>query len=559
MNNNIGERSAAQRIWQYKLHYIIVLPALLLIFIFKLLPVLNNLLLSFLDYKPFMGMWGSEWVGIDNFKALFEQEMFVQAIINTLVVNSGYLLASGAVSLALALALGSIKSNAVRGLFTSLFLIPFFVPSIVIVGVVLMVLSPDYSPLFDLNTMLLVETEWIRAILIIVQLFQNVGIPVAIGLAAIMANQAVQPGAGNIGSNIRAAARAISAYLLLRLSVLLASNFELSANLVNGLNQDKGMMVDQYIISTGLMLGNYGLSAAAGTLQLLVQFGLTLAAYLLVRGRFLRDLFSGIPQNGGTPPQSGKNGWPGIAVSAVYAAVVLLFVYLLFIYPFTASGESAVSLFDVLSFWNLFQYGLITLISVVVFMLMTVTLAYPLTVKRLPGRGLYKLFLLSTLLVGSNMIGEYFLFRKHYMINTPLPQLILGFFALASVFTLKSIFNSKYGELKEQDEAGGRGETHAFFTLFLPKVWKPLLALGVLQFAAQWNSYFPSFLYQAREDSFSPVMRANRLLNMMSGELPPGDPVILQYCAIISLPPIVLFIIFRKWITSEVLTSQIRK
>lgn len=45
-----------RRIWKYKFHYMIVLPALLTVIIFKLVPLLNALRLSFLDYKLFKGM-----------------------------------------------------------------------------------------------------------------------------------------------------------------------------------------------------------------------------------------------------------------------------------------------------------------------------------------------------------------------------------------------------------------------------------------------------------------------------------------------------------------------
>jgi putative aldouronate transport system permease protein len=38
-----------------------------------------------------------------------------------------------------------------------------------------------------------------------------------------------------------------------------------------------------------------------------------------------------------------------------------------------------------------------------------------------------------------------------------------------------------------------------------------------------------------------------------------SDPLILQYGALISLPSVLLLLIFRRWITSEVLLSQIRR
>jgi putative aldouronate transport system permease protein len=149
--------------------------------------------------------------------------------------------------------------------------------------------------------------------------------------------------------------------------------------------------------------------------------------------------------------------------------------------------------------------------------------------------------------------------RNMGMVNTIFPYLFLSFFNIVSVFVLKSIFNSKYSVLKEEASAQGRGELHSFFFLFIPKVWKPLIALGLLHFIMVWNSYTTSMIYSAQAEQFSPV----HLFRVMSTSefmgVTPGDPVILMFGAMVSLPGIVLLLVFRKWFTSEVMISQVRK
>lgn len=139
--------------------------------------------------------------------------------------------------------------------------------------------------------------------------------------------------------------------------------------------------------------------------------------------------------------------------------------------------------------------------------------------------------------------------------NTIFPQFLFGFFNLTAVFVLKSIFNARYADLKEQAEAGGRGELHTFITLFIPKIWKPLLALGALQFVVLWNSYYPSLIYLANVENYSPVMQFAQQASSGEGNI----RVILQFGAWLSLPSIVIFLLFRKWLTSEVFVSSIRK
>lgn len=545
------------RIWKYKFHYVIVLPALLLIFIFKLIPIFQNVIFSFVDYKPFLGLFKSPWVGFGNFKALFEDDLFRHALRNTLIINIGFALVSGVIALLLALALNSIRIRAVRGTFQTIFLIPYVMPSIYIAGIVMLLLSPAHSPLSLTDKLLLADPLWTKPILIGVEAFRSLGIPVMIGLAAIMSNKTVQSAGKRGRSNVIAAVRAIAAYLIVQLSFLFSSDFELTTNLINALTIDSGITIDQYMYTIGLMQAQYSLSSAAGALVAAIQFILVLLAYQLVRGMFLRDLFSGTEHRIASQAPNYSSKWWGTAVSAIYAAIVLLFVYLLVIEPFMKKSGSAQRLHELFSFWNIAGYTISNFAAVVVFMLVTVTLAYPLTVKKLPGRNLYKVFLLFVLLMGSNRISEYFFFRGLDMVNTFFPQMFMGFFALSSVFVLKSIFNSRHSDLKEQAEASGRGEMHTFFTLFIPKVWKPLLALGVLQFIALWNTYLPSVIYIVREESYSPVAKGLRLLLSRPENF--GEPIVWQYCAIVSLPPIVLLLIFRKWITSEVLTSHVTK
>jgi putative aldouronate transport system permease protein len=130
-------------------------------------------------------------------------------------------------------------------------------------------------------------------------------------------------------------------------------------------------------------------------------------------------------------------------------------------------------------------------------------------------------------------------------------------FSILHVFVLKSIFNSKYGELKEKAAAEGRGELHSLIFLYIPKVWKPLLALGILQFVTLWNSYYSAMVYINDMSQAPPVLKFNLLLN--SGEISYGDPLILQYAALISAPSVILLLVFRRLLTSEVFTSQLRK
>ncbi|OMF37002.1 hypothetical protein BK133_07245 [Paenibacillus sp. FSL H8-0548] len=556
-----NHESIAQRIWRYKLHYIIVIPAMLLLIIFKIIPFVSGIWISLVDYKVFTGLFNSQWVGFDHFTRLFADPIFRKVLVNTLLIKVMYIFICGAAAFLIALALGSIRSKLVRGLFSSLFLIPFFIPSVVFAFIFLYMLSPSTSPFLTTETLIWADPDVFRPMLVFVEVLKTCGIPIMIALAAIsakhaaverQASESTKSKLSYMQMNVLPALRAVAAFMILQLSTLLSTDFELIRSLVNPLVYEVGDTLEHYSFRISFMMMEVSQSAAIGLVQFGIQLFFTVIAYFIVKGNFLKDLFNGYASPSAIKAENGGKSIFGIAIACLYAIVVIVPLYMLFVYPFAGGIESIGSFF---SFWNVVSYIVIDLLAVFMFMFITVTLAYPLTVKRLPGRSVYKLLLILIITMGGGLISEYLFARNLNMVNTIFPQFLFGFFNLTAVFVLKSIFNARYADLKEQAEAGGRGELHTFITLFIPKIWKPLLALGALQFVVLWNSYYPSLIYLANVENYSPVMQFAQQASSGEGNI----RVILQFGAWLSLPSIVIFLLFRKWLTSEVFVSSIRK
>jgi len=557
--------SLPQRIWKFKLHYLIVIPAFMLVLMFKLIPFANGIILSFVDYKIFVGLFESSWVGFNHFSQMFNDENFRRVIANTFVIKSSYILASGCIAFLLALALSNIRYKWLRGLFSSLFLVPFFIPSIVFAYIFIYLLSINTSPFLNSETLILGDETLFRPIIVSVEVLKTCGIPILIALAAITSKHASVKrqnseleGRGNsyIAMNVIPALKAVAAFMVLQLSTILSTDYELIRSLLNPLVSETGETLDAYMFQLGFIMMNVSPSAAAGIFQFVVQLLFTIIAYSIVKRLFLKQLFSSDTGEGDIKTTNTGSSIIGIAAACLYSIVVIFLLYMLFIYPFTGAKDAGHSVWSFISFWNVFSYTAVNFVAVIIFLLMTVTLAYPLTVKHLPGRSLYKLFLLIVISMGSGMINEYLFIRKLEMVNTIIPQMLFGFFNLAAVFVLKSIFNSRHAGLKAQAEASGKGELHTFFTLFIPKIWKPLLALGVLHFVVLWNSYLPALIYIANQEMQSPIMKLVSLASS-GGEM--DSILMLQLGALISLPSVLLFLIFRRWLTSEIFIGQIRR
>lgn len=194
------------------------------------------------------------------------------------------------------------------------------------------------------------------------------------------------------------------------------------------------------------------------------------------------------------------------------------------------------------------KYFVFTLLAVVINMIISVTLSYPLTIKGLPGRNIYKGFLLLVLVIGSGGVHEFLLYNNLVGVHTVKPYIISGIISIINVFVIKSIFNSKYEQLSINEHVNGKSEGNIFINVYLKNIWKPVIGLSVLQFASIWNSFYYNIVYNIGKPS-----PTGRLYYCVKNGLEIGNNILT------ALVPVILFLVFRKYLTSEVFVSQLRK
>lgn len=563
--------SLFRRIWRYKFHYVVVLPAMAFILFFKVLPFILNCWLPFINFQPFKGLINSPWAGLDQFRRVLYNPAFRIILTNTLILKLSYILICCILSVALALALSGIRNRLARNMFSALFLLPYFIPSAVI-AYILMSLSPG-DPMGELgmSTSLLADEGWFRILEVMAEALKTCGIPTLLAMAAIRARETSAfasadieglPSLGAFRCRLISATRIALVFVLLQMSTLLSTDFELVHSLQNAFNLRASETLDTFQYKTGFMMGNISQSSALWWMQNMVQILLTFAVYLLVRRYFQQDLFPGMNEKAVSfLPESRKgSGAIGWMVTILFGSGILAGMLYLFVYPFTSHITSSGAQ-DILGLGPMLLYGVMYLTATFGFLFITITMAYPLTVMDLPGRKLYKGFLLVLIVIGAGKTQEFVFLNNLRMLNTIFPLIIYGSFSFGAIFILKGIFNSRYADLKAEAVRAGKGELCLFFTLFIPKLWKPIVGLGILQFTALWNSYFASFLMINDPKKTSPVTQfwysAISRPAREVGSL--ADPAVLQTAAMVSIVPVVLFLVFRPLLTSETLISQLRK
>src|SRR5690606_8716165 len=210
-----------------------------------------------------------------------------------------------------------------------------------------------------------------------------------------------------------------------------------------------------------------------------------------------------------------RKSYIGPVFAILYSMIVLTILYFLFVYPFLGTSGNQTEIINPLLAESYILSMSFILFIVFIYIVFTVMLAYPLTVKDLPGRTLYKGFLLILLTVSPFGVHEYMMLRDFGLVNTIAAPAFSGIVSIIGVFVLKSIFNSKYSHLKEEASLSGRGEMYTFFMLFIPRVWKPLIALGVIHFVSIWNNYLPTLVYITDPQLYTPT--GSFYFHMMTG------------------------------------------
>ncbi len=134
---------------QYQL-MIMSIPMLLYVLLFNYGP-LWGWLTAFQDYQPRLGLAGSKWVGLDNFKFLFGREDFLLSIRNTLAMSLINLVFGTVSSILLAVLLNEVRNRGFKRTVQTVTYLPHFLSMVIVVGMAQNIFSSNGA----INDMLL--------------------------------------------------------------------------------------------------------------------------------------------------------------------------------------------------------------------------------------------------------------------------------------------------------------------------------------------------------------------------------------------------------------------
>jgi putative aldouronate transport system permease protein len=290
----VGHPPLWRRLKKDRAFYLLLAPAILIVFIFEYMPI-PGILVAFKNYDVFRGFWKSEWVGLAHIRSIVELPNMREAIWNTLWISVLSLIFLFPAPIVLALLLNELRLQLFKRIVQTLFYLPHFLSWISVIGIAYAFYSM-YGPLNDLRVALFGEgTERVMYLadqslfipnVLLLNLWKEVGWGTIIYLAAIASvdpqlyEAAHMDGANRLRQvwhiTLPSILPTIVILLILKLGGLFNANFELIYGLQNP-------FVDFEVIQTvvykyGIQQGDYAMATALGFVQGVIALLLTIAA-----------------------------------------------------------------------------------------------------------------------------------------------------------------------------------------------------------------------------------------------------------------------------------------
>jgi len=277
--------------------HLMIWPGLLIVLLYHYGPMVG-IAMAFQNYIPTMGLRGSEWVGLENFKYMFSLPDTLIVLKNTLIISVMKIAAGLLVPITMALLINEVRIKSFKRSVQTMIYLPHFLSWVIAGGILIDILSPSQGivnkilssvgidPIFFLG-----DKSWFRYVLVISNEWKEFGFSTIVYLAALTSinptlyEAAVVDGAGRLRQTWHITLPGMRPIIVLMATLSLGSilnaGFEQVFNLYSPQVYESGDIIDTYVYRMGLIAAQYGPATAIGLLKSVVSLFFISTAYFL--------------------------------------------------------------------------------------------------------------------------------------------------------------------------------------------------------------------------------------------------------------------------------------
>lgn len=282
-------KKVRKNLYKYRGIYIMLIPVLLYYILFAYAP-LSGLQIAFRDYRPGRGIWGSRWVGFDNFIQFFSGPYFWRTLRNTLLISGYTILICFPAPILFALLLNEVRLKYFKKAVQTISYLPHFISLVVVCGIIKEFVST--TGLFNSIVVafggeaanMLMDPGKFRSIYVISELWQTIGWNSIIYLAALsginteLYDAAAVDGAGRFrriwSITLPGLMPTIIIMFIMRIGQFMSVGFDKIILLYNENIYETADIISSFVYRKGLIESNYSYSMAVSLVNSLVNFAL---------------------------------------------------------------------------------------------------------------------------------------------------------------------------------------------------------------------------------------------------------------------------------------------
>jgi putative aldouronate transport system permease protein len=256
--------------------------------------------IAFKNYMATKGIWNSPWIGLDHFKRFFDSYYFWDLIWNTLGLSLYQLVVGFPIPILLALMLNEVAGKKFKKTVQTVTYAPHFISVVVLVGMVVMFLSPQTGIVNRLITLFggepiyfMGDASMFKSIYVFSGVWQHMGWGSIIYMAALanvdphLHEAAVMDGATRMQRirhiNLPAIIPTAIILFILDIGTIMNVGFEKVFLMQNDLNRVGSDVISTFVYRSGILGAEYGFSTAVGLFNSIINFALLVAVNAIAR------------------------------------------------------------------------------------------------------------------------------------------------------------------------------------------------------------------------------------------------------------------------------------
>jgi multiple sugar transport system permease protein len=205
---------------------------------------------------------------------------------------------------------------------------------------------------------------------------------------------------------------------------------------------------------------------------------------------------------------------------------------------------------------------IITVLSVTGMLLTSSIVAYSFARFRYPGRDLFFLITLSTMMLPHEvtLIPTYLLFNRLGWLDTFLPLIVPQWFGgtAFSIFLMRQFFMTIPRELDDAARIDGANFLRIFWSILMPLAGPALATLAVIGFIANWNDFLGPLIYLESRTNFTIALGLRYFQSVagLGGE--PMHHLLMAASVTFTIPCIVIFFVAQRYFVQGIALSGVK-